>query len=100
MIDDPTLSISISRNKFICKIVIDGTQTSIEHHSSMRLALRGENNWILELQCGLWVTLQWFEIHNERVFHGEDRIIFQVLVLSIEDLSSAWLVSLPLHLVT
>lgn len=53
---------------------------------------------ILEFQCSFRIAFQRCEVHNERTFNGKHRVVLQILVFPVEDLSRDWLVSLALHL--
>ena len=68
--------------------------------SSVRLALRSKMNRIVKFQRSFRITLQRREVYNERIFDSEHRIVFKIWVFPIEDLSSDWLVTLTLHLLT
>lgn len=52
------------------------------------LGISHQLNIIFKFESGLGVIFPGDKVHNERVLNGEDGVVVQVLVLTVEDLGS------------
>jgi hypothetical protein len=97
-----TTDFQITQSRMMCHLRFVEGNCILEKlkSSSMRLALRSKKNRIVKFQRSFRVALQGREVHNERIFDSEHRIVFKIWIFPIEDLSSDWLVTLTLHLLT
>ena len=53
---------------------------------------------VFQLELCFGIALDWFEIHDERVLHGEDCVTLEMLINAIEYLSRDWLILVMCHL--
>lgn len=59
---------------------------------------RMDGHTIINFKRGLRIPLQRLKINNQGIFHGKNRIIFQVLGCTVKNLRSDWFVSVSLNL--